>query len=84
MFLPYLIALFLGLVHPSDHTNCNTNTSVVSTSGAGDEGDGGGVPDDGTGGGGTGTGGTGGGSTGGGAGGGSTGGEGGQIPPPKP
>lgn len=78
MFLPYFIALFLGLVSPSETSNYQTNTEMVSTSNndpgetiPGDE--------DGTGG----TGGTGGGSTGGGVGGGSTGGEGGQLPPPN-
>lgn len=84
MFIPYFIALFLGLVCPTDTTNYQTNTTMVSATGE-DPGDPG-EPDpgdDGTGGG-TGGGSTGGGTGTGGTGGGSTGGEGSQPPPPKP
>lgn len=88
MFLPYFIALFLGLVSPSETSNYHSNTETVNTSSNGDPEDGGpGLDDDGTGGtgGGTGGGSTGGtGSTGGGVGGGGTGGETGSIPPPNP
>ena len=87
MFLPYFIALFLGLVSPSENSNYHSNTDLVSTTSNGEPEDGDPTDDDGsgTGGGSTGggTGGTGGGSTGG-AGGGSTGGETGTIPPPNP
>lgn len=85
MFLPYFIALFLGLVSPSENSNYHSNTDIVSTTSNGEPEDGEPGDDDGpgTGGGSTG-GGTGGGSTGGGAGGGSTGGEAGHIPPPNP
>lgn len=75
MFLPYFIALFLGLVSPSETSNYQTNTEMVSTNSNEDpEGD---LGDD------DGTGGTGGG-TGGGVGGGGTAGENGNVPPPNP
>ncbi|TKC03187.1 hypothetical protein [Pedobacter cryotolerans] len=80
MFLPYFIALFLGLVSPSETSNYQTNTEMVSTSNN-DPGET--IPGDDDGTGDTG-GGTGGGSTGGGVGGGSTAGENGHVPPPNP
>lgn len=82
MFLPYFIALILGLVSPSETSTYHSNTEMVSTSSNGEPVDDEPTHDDGTGG--TGGGSTGGGSTGGGAGGGGTTGEGSQIPPPNP
>jgi len=47
MFIPYLIALFLGLINPSDSSNNNCNSQVVTTQ---DDGDTDPSNDDGTGG----------------------------------
>lgn len=96
MFIPYFIALFLGLINPSNTTDYNTNTTMVSATGenSGEPGEPDGGDDEtggGSTGGGTGTGGSTGGGTGTGTGtgngtGGSngTGGGTGQTPPPKP